>query len=219
MVSPGLCPVCKIFICHSYADFFCFRFTTREIFDTLPLIADFEFAQDLLQKFDELLDPETHEKTREFLYETVVVPMRHIWDTRAINAFPLTYKEAAIAIEDDITATHQPNATRSLEWLQENGKCIDNIVPRQSTIEGAGRGAFAKRNLPKGSIITGSKCIIAFSKGCCRFLVAQAAFKRPSSTSYNTIQRKLSGHVRYVEYCNTRLLSRFKMHISVLIRM
>jgi hypothetical protein len=51
---------------------------------------------------------------------------------------------------------YQPNATRSIEWLEENGKCIDNIYPGQSTINGAGHGAFAKRDLLKGTIISGS---------------------------------------------------------------
>ena len=43
--------------------------------------------------------------------------------------------------------------TRSLEWLQENGKCQDHIVPGRSTIYQAGRGAFASRPLPKGTVV------------------------------------------------------------------
>ena len=43
--------------------------------------------------------------------------------------------------------------TRSLEWLQENGKCQDHIEPGRSTIFQAGRGAFAARSLPKGTVV------------------------------------------------------------------
>lgn len=43
---------------------------------------------------------------------------------------------------------------RSPQDLEENGWCIDHIEINQSTIEGAGRGLFTKRNLKKGSILT-----------------------------------------------------------------
>jgi hypothetical protein len=41
----------------------------------------------------------------------------------------------------------------TVEWLQENGKCQDHIKPGRSTISQAGRGAFAARNLPKGTVV------------------------------------------------------------------
>jgi hypothetical protein len=44
------------------------------------------------------------------------------------------------------TAMHSvPNVIRPLEWLEENGICLDNIVASQSSIPEAGRGAFATR--------------------------------------------------------------------------
>jgi len=53
---------------------------------------------------------------------------------------------------DDIGFLLQKNASRSIEWLNINGRCIDHIVGGLSTIEGAGHGAFAKRNIPKDTI-------------------------------------------------------------------
>ena len=47
----------------------------------------------------------------------------------------------------------EPESTRSLEWLQKYGMCIDNIKPGPSTIPHAGRGAFATRPIPKGGLI------------------------------------------------------------------
>jgi hypothetical protein len=85
-----------------------------------------------------------------------MVELRNLWNSRTLNAIPSTYDEVLVALEHDIGMTHQPNATRSLEWLQEHGKCVDHIVPQQSTLPDAGRGAFAKRDLPKGTIISGS---------------------------------------------------------------
>ena len=42
---------------------------------------------------------------------------------------------------------------RSDAWLRENGYCQDHIRPDRSTIEQAGRGAFATRRLPKGTVV------------------------------------------------------------------
>ena len=42
---------------------------------------------------------------------------------------------------------------RSVEWLKEWGYCQDHIKPAPSTIPQAGRGAFATRDLPKGTVV------------------------------------------------------------------
>jgi hypothetical protein len=42
---------------------------------------------------------------------------------------------------------------RTVEWLQQHGKCQDHLRPGQSTIPQAGRGAFAARDLPRGTIV------------------------------------------------------------------
>lgn len=94
------------------------------------------------------------------LYD-LLLEIRDIFKTsRTLNALPSTMEELQIALEKDITQTYQRNATRDVEWLHEHGTCVDHIVPRPSTIDGAGEGAFAKRKLPKGTIITGSPLMI-----------------------------------------------------------
>lgn len=47
-----------------------------------------------------------------------------------------------------------PNKVRSMEWLKENGACIDSIVADKSRIIQAGYGAFATRRIKKGDIIS-----------------------------------------------------------------
>jgi hypothetical protein len=60
----------------------------------------------------------------------------------------------------DSTAVYSiPKSTRSLDWLNENGLCVDNIKPGPSTISQAGRGAFATRSIPRGDTITSSPII------------------------------------------------------------
>ena len=42
---------------------------------------------------------------------------------------------------------------RSIDWLEERGYCQDHIRPDVSTIPQAGRGAFATRPLPRGTVV------------------------------------------------------------------
>jgi hypothetical protein len=44
-------------------------------------------------------------------------------------------------------------SVRNLDWLKENGYCQDHLKPGRSTIPQAGFGAFAYRNLPKGTVV------------------------------------------------------------------
>lgn len=44
-------------------------------------------------------------------------------------------------------------SVRSPEWLQQNGYCQDHLKPDRSTIQQAGRGAFASRTLPAGTVV------------------------------------------------------------------
>ena len=48
----------------------------------------------------------------------------------------------------------QPSSVRDLEWLKKNGKCMDQLVLGASTIPHAGRGAFAKRKIQKGGLVS-----------------------------------------------------------------
>jgi len=44
-------------------------------------------------------------------------------------------------------------SVRTIDWLNERGYCQDHLKPGLSTIPQAGRGAFASRNLPKGTVV------------------------------------------------------------------
>lgn len=48
---------------------------------------------------------------------------------------PETYKDGIRAIKaGDIMTVEVENSIHSLEYLEDNGKCVDNIVPKKSTI-------------------------------------------------------------------------------------
>jgi hypothetical protein len=130
-------------------------FSTRPlIFDgNFPLLADYAVAEELLRNMTAIkLDADI----RKDLYEDIVVSMKDAFTSRTLGALPLTVEDAVTAAEQEIAVLHQPTATRSIEWLQEHGRCIDNIEGRYSTIRQAARGAFATRSLTKDQVITTS---------------------------------------------------------------
>jgi len=48
---------------------------------------------------------------------------------------------------------------RDVKWLEENGHCLDNLQPKRSKIKRAGRGAFATRYIPAGTLIIPSPVV------------------------------------------------------------
>ena len=57
------------------------------------------------------------------------------------------------ALEGNLETLRTQQSERSVEWLREHGTCGDHMRTGPSTIEQAGRGAFATRDLPKGTIV------------------------------------------------------------------
>lgn len=72
---------------------------------------------------------------------------------RLVAALPKDVSEVE-QIAKTGTAKHStPNRTRSAEWLDKHGRCLDNIRPDDSTMPQAGKGAFATRTIKKGEVI------------------------------------------------------------------
>jgi hypothetical protein len=120
----------------------------------MPGIEDILDAQYLLYQFFYVVD-------RENVYN-LMLDIRNIWPSRLLNALPGTFHDAQTAAFGEIADVFQPNATREIPWLQQNGRCMDHIVPGTSTLENSGHGAFVKRFLPKGTVISGSPLIHMF---------------------------------------------------------
>ena len=108
------------------------RFSARGL-PEIPEEPDVDRAQILFDKLFSL------SFVNESLYE-VVLSLRKVWSSRSLNALPDKYADAKRAVNGDITDHHQLNATRDISWLEENGRCVDHIVPRKSNLEHAGHG-------------------------------------------------------------------------------
>ncbi|KAL7484298.1 hypothetical protein ACHAW6_009942 [Cyclotella cf. meneghiniana] len=142
-------------------------FKNRADFATVPVKASYNEAERFLEKYGLLLlgnPPPTEGWRFNVFIEDMILKeeaQKDLWDiiksfpyvSRARQALPATSGDAMRAIHRGISAVEVENSMRSLDYLKEHGKCVDNIVPGNSTIPHAGRGAFATRFIPKGSLV------------------------------------------------------------------
>jgi hypothetical protein len=127
-----------------------FKRRTEEI-GMIPLRKDYATADALLKKFwtvtggkiDTQLANNTWALTWRFLKD----------EPRAAAAMPKNMADIQCAIETGTAKRSHPKRIQSLKWIEENGQCLDNIRPARSTIQQAGGGAFATRNMGKGQVI------------------------------------------------------------------
>ena len=69
-------------------------------------------------------------------------------------ALPDNVQDIPFALHHGTARFSAKGSIQSLEWLEENGACLDNIVSGVSSIPQAGRGAFATRSIKEGEPIT-----------------------------------------------------------------
>jgi hypothetical protein len=141
----------------SYGDAY---FETREaVFGMIPLTSDHKIADELLSNYFEtkssvcqISTPKNQNcVTIHSDWYGLLLSLTSLWPSRILNALP-TDSEKVERIKDLGTAyNHYDRSHRSLDWLDENGLCMDNIEIRPSTIPQAGRGAFARRFLREGT--------------------------------------------------------------------
>jgi hypothetical protein len=116
-------------------------FLGRHQFRKIPLSIDYldivQLMSNLSVKVEALNFTRLHAAV---IYDDLIVPIKEIWQSRTLNAlFDLSWKDIERAVDaQDMGVLLQKNATRSIDWLNEHGKCIDHIVHGRSTIEGAG---------------------------------------------------------------------------------
>lgn len=138
-------------------------FMSREgVFQLVPLITDYAKAQQFLMEYGRLLvgsdNPSDLIEDKMSLDDDT---QRDLWEliktfpyiNRGRQALPNDHKDAIRAIHGDIQTIEKENSIRPIQYLEEHGKCMDNIVPAKSSIPHAGRGAFTTRFIPKGELV------------------------------------------------------------------
>jgi len=75
----------------------------------------------------------------------------HEYDTKVSALIPSTDSQARSMMQKG-SALYLSNK-RSIEWIEQNGFCIDGLYPKKSTIPNADYGAFTLRDVKKGDVI------------------------------------------------------------------
>mmetsp|Transcript_30698 Transcript_30698/g.61309 ORF Transcript_30698/g.61309 Transcript_30698/m.61309 type:complete len:622 (+) Transcript_30698:97-1962(+) len=129
-------------------------FITRE--DTMahvPFEGSYKRVDMFLKKIQRLFAKYETDTDPDFMKDFWEVITSVSYESKFSNALPLSFEDMKSALSIGSAETRLPYSVRSLEWLNEHGRCMDNIRPGNSTIKQAGRGAFASRFIPKGGIV------------------------------------------------------------------
>ena len=78
-----------------------------------------------------------------------------VFDLKLIaSILPKDFTEAPKVLEAGGSAVYtMPDRIRTPEWLEKHGSCVDNIRPGESTVDLAGKGAFATRAIGKEKVV------------------------------------------------------------------
>uniref|UniRef100_A0A7S3Q5D1 SET domain-containing protein n=1 Tax=Chaetoceros debilis TaxID=122233 RepID=A0A7S3Q5D1_9STRA len=124
-------------------------FSGREYkFGPLPLSHHFDNADDIVERFWR-----TAKEEDQFAEDLYNFTLDLVTDVKLKMAMPKDFEDAKKAKQDGTAILTVPEAVKTDEWLKENGTCLDNIRADQSTVDQAGRGAFATRKLKQGTAI------------------------------------------------------------------
>jgi hypothetical protein len=126
-------------------------FEDRDDLGAVPLSGDYRRAKTVLTNFLKQVDGDTDSELARDIWEVVLVALGG--ESRTGAAIPKNISKIEHVLETGTAESSVPNRVRSTEWLEENGRCLDNIRPGLSTIKQAGRGAFATRKMQKGQVI------------------------------------------------------------------
>lgn len=116
----------------------------RALLDSLP--ADDHRVQAFWIRYEELGQKRDEALTSELRSELWGILGESSVDGKIQRLLPTSWK-------DGVKNPAASSVKRSPEWLAEHGICLDNIRHGPSVIPQAGRGAFATRPLPAGTVI------------------------------------------------------------------
>eukprot|EP00571_Detonula_confervacea_P007826 CAMPEP_0172326942 /NCGR_PEP_ID=MMETSP1058-20130122/58069_1 /TAXON_ID=83371 /ORGANISM="Detonula confervacea, Strain CCMP 353" /LENGTH=602 /DNA_ID=CAMNT_0013043851 /DNA_START=67 /DNA_END=1875 /DNA_ORIENTATION=- len=125
-----------------------------DIVGAVPFHLNFERVDKFLKKFKKMSLKYQKSDNPDFTRDLWdVIKTGSTYDTRNRNALPLSFEDMQSAQAIGSAESRLPQSVRTLEWLNEHGRCMDNIRPGNSTIPQAGRGAFASRKILKGGLV------------------------------------------------------------------
>jgi hypothetical protein len=127
----------------------------EEEMSTVPFEKNFVLVDEFLFKFKNISLKYQTSNNPDFTKDlwNVVQAEARVIETRSGNALPFSFEDMQSAQAIGSADSRLPYSIRTIEWLNDHGRCMDNIRPGKSTIPDAGRGAFASRLIPKGGLV------------------------------------------------------------------
>jgi hypothetical protein len=139
-----------------------------EWFQYIPIWADFDDAGKIMVNNWEFLedlrhdnkDPELKvlEHVLRAIHNTAAATNERVASILPKNAsdYDRVAKRVRWATQQEFSETLAKEMSleqRSVEWIKENGRCVDHIVPGRSKLPYAGRGAIAQRFIASGDVV------------------------------------------------------------------
>jgi len=139
-------------------------FTSRvHLMGDIPTDDEFSHADRIVQKMHALssknittIPKKTFKNKKDLALEDFWGFLRKLSNQALERALPQRYGDLEEVVKHG-SARHSvggESSIRSHEWLNKNGICVDHLYVNVSTIPQAGRGAFAKRFIPKDSVVS-----------------------------------------------------------------
>jgi hypothetical protein len=157
----------------------------KEFGGYIPSKEHYEEADEMLTRFVEEFG-----KDNVVAYEKMI---RYTQDKRLKTALPDRVEDVEKAIKVGTARFSAIDSIRTPDWLQENGRCLDNLVGGTSTIAQAGQGAFATKSITKGQVISTTPVVTLDREHLKLFKEIQR--------KDGTVRRKHVGHQLLLNYC------------------
>uniref|UniRef100_A0A7S1YYF1 SET domain-containing protein n=1 Tax=Ditylum brightwellii TaxID=49249 RepID=A0A7S1YYF1_9STRA len=124
----------------------------------IPLQIDYALTDHVSEAIELYLDDYGHQTSEESKEHVMKLVRTIITDLmpKVSSLLPEKMEDVSEVLAAGSARYSAPDSIRSLDWLQTNGYCIDNMKAGPSTIPDAGRGAFATRRIQEGALISGS---------------------------------------------------------------
>eukprot|EP00547_Thalassionema_nitzschioides_P014871 CAMPEP_0194250442 /NCGR_PEP_ID=MMETSP0158-20130606/23056_1 /TAXON_ID=33649 /ORGANISM="Thalassionema nitzschioides, Strain L26-B" /LENGTH=1173 /DNA_ID=CAMNT_0038987265 /DNA_START=46 /DNA_END=3570 /DNA_ORIENTATION=- len=170
-------------------------FTGRKQFDDVPVHKNWLHANQILASLWSLFGPEyANFSENEVIGLLEVVKQAGVDEHRTRMALsPIhTAKELVRVIERNGTA-QATTQTRSQEWFEKHGQCIDHVYVKDSTIKQAGKGNFARRFLKKKSTVLSAPLMASFGEGIMRVNFTTA-------DDYDISRHEMNEHNLFLNY-------------------
>lgn len=149
---------------------------------------------EFFNKHAERIGEKASEEVYEFIKEDVLELVAEKRAPAARALLPESYEGLQEIIDMGGSALYDnPEVVRDVDWLRTNGYCQDTLVVGVSTIEHAGRGAFAARSMKRGEVV-GALPLVPLLQGKSALTIPPDKAMGEKETTYQLVYNYMLEH-------------------------